>query len=442
MRKILIVGAGPSAYVAALTCLEFESEIYLLNPKITEWENTRKSHLLRKLILKKRKNEKLFVHPSSISKLSGKNVDVFENFCYGGLSELWGGVFLPPITVNHKDSSKNTQDRIEAIEFIEKNIDISNKNSEIYKSYKNGGSFNKILKGFPSMAQSSEDKNQNWSSKQAFEKGLTSQIKFIDAYLCGIEQTHSKKVNIKAVDRFNKEIRMTFDKVFISAGVYGSARILLENLPELSSIQIEDSASSVKLGISKDWKNRNSIPKFMYPDEIYSKRGPDGKILKFTQVYKISEELIDSIKIKIIGRILKGINFLILKRLRLVMSFYPSSISRGILVFKEKDLIKVKSLNENNHTTSEQRKDIFDKSSILKITPEIYLKPGAGVHSGAFKQIDKENNLGRISKDIMDWPDIHFLGSSSITEIPAGPIMFGLMVNSRVIVKNAMLSST
>jgi hypothetical protein len=180
----------------------------------------------------------------------------------------------------------------------------------------------------------------------------------------------------------------------------------------------------------------------MYPDEIYSKRGPDGKILKFTQVYKISEELIDSIKIKIIGRILKVINFLVLKQLRLVMSFYPSSVSRGILVFKEKDLIKVKSLNENNHTTSEQRKDIFDKSNILKITPEIHLRPGAGVHSGAFKQIDKENNLGRISKNIIDWPDIHFLGSSSITEIPAGPIMFGLMVNSRVIVKNAMQSST
>jgi hypothetical protein len=60
------------------------------------------------------------------------------------------------------------------------------------------------------------------------------------------------------------------------------------------------------------------------------------------------------------------------------------------------------------------------------------------VHSGAFNIIEADGLKGLISKDICDWSGVHILGSASLKNISAGPIMFSAMVNTRIIVKNVI----
>jgi hypothetical protein len=47
-----------------------------------------------------------------------------------------------------------------------------------------------------------------------------------------------------------------------------------------------------------------------------------------------------------------------------------------------------------------------------------------------------EKNERILCNELKKWPDIHILGSSSMSRIPAGPIMFSAMVNSRLITQN------
>jgi hypothetical protein len=78
---------------------------------------------------------------------------------------------------------------------------------------------------------------------------------------------------------------------------------------------------------------------------------------------------------------------------------------------------------------------IFLKNNLVFLTPEISFKPGSGVHNGAFTIKMRDENVTKTFEEIKNLPNVHVLGSATMKNIPAGPILFAAMVNSRLITK-------
>jgi hypothetical protein len=438
MRNILIVGAGPSSYISALTCLEMGMNVSILNPNLDQWKVFSESHLLRKLILKKRSDRKLFRTPINLSQIESKDVEIFENFQYGGLSEIWGGVFLPPTKCGQMSSAFNQNDFENAIKFVEKKITINGNDSEIYQAYRERKFKRQTIKSKPPIAKSVHDGDKNWSAKEAFKGAEFKNINFIDGYLTSIKLYEKNKVQVLYAKE-NRELEsLIFDKVFLGTGVFGTARILMENIENIESILIEDSKTTFGVGFSLRLRNDSKVKKQMSPFSVQADIDSDGEIVRFIQLYEMSEELLRSIKFKFPRIFLRFVNRALGNRLRVIMVFYPSNKSSKISICHSSDKLlvaaKVKVNGKSGRSLSDYAK-IFLENNLVFLTPEISFKPGSGVHNGAFTIKMRDENVTKAFEGIKDLPNVHVLGSATMKNISAGPILFGAMVNSRLITK-------
>ena len=443
MKSVLIVGAGPSAYVTALTCLELNLKLTIVNPDINNWDNTQKSNLNQKSILKRRyANRTLYSLPAKISNVVASKVDIFENFTFGGLSEIWGGVFFPP-SMSEIDFDLSTKAKFNnALDFIEKQLK-ADTNNEVYKSFRNPIFPSKMIEGKPVIAYSNLDSIQNWSAADMFKNGEFHNVEFIDGYVQAINQVSKENVEIEIIDKNSEKISLEFNKVFLAAGVFGTARILLDNAPGIKTLEISDSAVSFGLGIDLSKKTVNSIDKVMRPERVLVDFEDKGKVRYFVQIYRISIEMIESLKYRHFHKILIYIFNSIGVRLRLVMIFQPAIHSKCIVMNKQVNKITAKSAEPKELKNLQ----IFSKLKIFmntKLVPLSYFmtgKPGAGVHSGAYVPINKPKHDGVIPTDWATWPDVHVVGAASLPSVPTGPIMLAGMANSRLIALNVLVEN-
>jgi hypothetical protein len=441
MKSVLIVGAGPSAYITALTCIELNLKITIVNPDINNWDNTQNSNLNQKSILKRRyTNRTLYSLPAKISKVIASRVDIFENFTFGGLSEIWGGVFFPPAMSEIDFDLHTTAKFNNALDFIEKRLKIDT-NNEVYKSIRNPFFPPKMIEGKPIIAYSNLDSIQNWSAADMFKNEEFHNVEFIDGYVQAIKQTSNENVETEIINKNNEKIYLGFNKVFLAAGVFGTARILLENAPGIKTLEIRDSAVSFGLGIDFSKKAVNSIDKVMRPDRVLVYFEDKGKARYFVQIYRISIEMIESLKYRRFHKILIYIFNSIGIRLRLVMIFQSAIQSKSIVMKKQ-----INKITANSAEPKELKKfQVFSKLKIFmntKLLPLSYFmtgKPGAGVHSGAYIPVNKPKHDGVIPADWATWPDVHVVGAASLPSVPTGPIMLAGMANSRVIALNVFM---
>jgi len=438
MKSVLIVGSGPSAYVTALTCLELNLKITIVNPEIDNWNNTKDSNLNKKLILKRRYTSRnLYSLPAKISKIISSRVDIFENFTFGGLSKIWGGVFFPP-SISELDFDAQTVAKFnKALNFIEERLNIET-NNEVYKNFRNPIFSPKLIEGKPVIAYSSFDSKQNWSAADLFKSEEFHNVEFIDGYVQSITQNSHETVEIEIINGEGEKLYSSFNKVFLAAGVFGTARILLENAPGIKTLEIMDSSVSFGLGIDFTKKTLNTIDKFMTPYKVLVDFEDTGKSRYFVQIYRISIEMIESLKFPSFHKTLVHIFNSIGIRLRLIMIFQPAINSKSILMQKQSDILtaisaKPKKLNKFQ-LFSKLR--IYKRANLFPLLYFIIGKPGAGVHSGAYIPINKSNHNGVIPADWANWPDVHVVGAASLPSVPTGPIMLAGMANSRVIAIN------
>jgi hypothetical protein len=439
MTNILIVGAGPCALVAAKTCRELGHDVSVLNPQVDKWSNVNPLDLTRKLILKSRNQKELFLAPNVVTRFSTRKVDVYENFVFGGLSELWGGVFLPPISRESLGQSFSEKEVSEAIQFIENIIEIDNKDSSIYSAYRNKLKINHHLSGQPPIARSRKNVNNKWSAADNFKEIKLDGIHFIDAILNKINVRKNGLLEVSYVNDLKQEITESFEHVFLGTGVFGTARIILNSRPDVDSIEIKDSKVSYRLGLS--------MPKLRYSNQVLEMKPELIKVYpdkvegveRFVQIYRLSDELIKSIKYVKLQSIINLINKLSLGCLRLVMTFHPSTESKSIVVSKVNDGLQANQKNEEIRTKFGLRNylRIMRHNHLLPITPEFKFNPGSGVHSGAYTFNYTNGISEKAIHGLVNWPSVYILGSASMKKIPTGPIMFEAMVNSRIIVKRA-----
>lgn len=440
MKRVLIVGAGPSAYVTALSCLELNLKITIVNPEIDNWDNTKNSNLNQKFILKRRyASSTLYSLPAKISKIMSRRVDIFENFTFGGLSKIWGGVFFPPAMSELNFDDQTIAKFNKALDFIEERLNIET-NNEIYKNFRDPTFPPKMIEDKPVIAYSNLDSSQNWSAADLFKSEEFSNVEFIDGYVQSIMQNSHEAVEIVIINKEGEKFYSSFNKVFLAAGVFGTARILLENAPGIKNLEIMDSAVSFGFGIDITKKALNTIDKLMTPHKVLVDFEDTGKSRYFAQIYRISIEMIESLKFRRFHKTLFHIFNSIGIRLRLIMIFQPAINSKRILMEKQSDTLiaisaKPKKINKFQIFS---RLKIYKRASLFPLSCFITGKPGAGVHSGAYVPINKSTHNGIIPLDWANWPDVHVVGSASLPSVPTGPIMLAGMANSRVIAVNVL----
>lgn len=440
MKHILIVGAGPSAFICALTCIELNLKVSILNPNIEEWKSFNESKLLKKLILKKRNETPLFKEPKNLTEIHSEKVNVFENFTYGGLSELWGGVFLPPLSSTEFFVDHTTEELDLAIDFIQDQIFIDGRESKVYQTYRSRSLHNQEIKSRPPIAKSRDNQGKNWSAREGFSKINPSDVNYLDGFLQSVTQKGKNQVEVCFKNELGEENYLEFDKVFLATGVFGTARILFENSKEIDAIEVSDSKVSYNIGLFFGLKSKSKVKKEMSPYAIQVFGESNGEARRFVQAYEISEELINSIKYKFLRAFVIQVNRLFRNRLRLVMMFSTSDASDGIVIKRHGSKLiatknKSKKIRQGFYTDFAK---IFIRNQIFPFPLKVSFRPGAGVHNGAFRVSTNQKNDKKHCDEIQNWSDIHVLGSASMTRIPAGPIMFNAMVNSRLITMNQL----
>jgi len=440
METVLIIGAGPSAYITALTCLQLNFQTTIVNPEISNWDDIKVSNLDNKLILKhRRKKENPYSLPAKINTISSNTVDIFENFAFGGLSNIWGGVFFPPAISEIGFNSETTNSFTEALSFVENSLDIDTIN-EVYMNMRSPLISTKRIKGKPVIARSKSDSTHNWSAAELFKSKEFLKTEFIDGYVKSINQNTKKSVEITIINKKNENINLNFNKVFLAAGVFGTARILLESAPGLNSLEIMDSGVSFGLGIDLTTKSTAKIDKLMTPEKVMLEFGRNKKVRHFVQVYRISVEMLESLKYQYLYKVLFQVIKLLGVRLRLIMCFQPAIYSKTILLKKESSNLIATSGRPKKHNklSAFKKLKIYFRANLIPLSFFITAKPGAGVHSGAYIPTNKAKHNGVIPTAWADWPDVHVVGSASLPSVPTGPIMLAGMANSRVISLNVL----
>jgi len=439
-KNILIIGSGPSAYVTALTCLEHKVNITIASPIIDKWENSRNSNLMKKLILKRRFAVRNYYKiPNVISEFQAKKIDVFENFNIGGLSNIWGGVFLPPNMAEFRFDSKLKKDFMDAIEYVETTIPIKNRESVIYKTLFNGERSTISIEESVTSANTEPDTEVNWSASVFENDTRFMKVRFLDSFVDRLETLADQSVKVKFIDDKKKEIFEVFDKVYIGAGVFGTARILLNSIENKVSFKVSDSAVTTCFALKLNREPNKKLKSRMTPESLYLNKSNDGKVQSYAQIYKFSTELIESFKYKPMHKLIIQ-TFKVLKlNLRLIMFFHPVDSSQKIILSKKDNTLLAKSWGRHKYFAGLIKAlDFCFKRRYLPLTPLIKMRPGAGVHSGAFIKFDSINHQGKIDLNVADWPNVHVVGSATLPIIPTGPIMLSLMANSRVIALNSL----
>ena len=439
-KKILVIGAGPSAYVTALTCLEYKCSVAVANPNLNQWKDISNSTLLEKIILKKRFafNDNYKV-PSEIIKFHSKKIDLYENFNAGGLSNLWGGVFLPPNMAEFEFGTKLKNEFLDAISYIEGIVPLQNREGAIYQTLLMGERRSISIEEAATIAIDTIDEEIHWSGSILENKPEFEKVRFIDAFVESLAQMPNGQVQVKFISDSKNYHFESFDKVFIGAGVFGTARILLNSLASHTSFVVLDSGVTTCLALKFNSKSSKKLDLRMVPDTLYINKSDDGKTKGYAQTYKMSTELIESFKYKKMHKLIAKIIAVLNLNLRLVMFFHQTDESPKIILFKKNQDLIAKSLREKYHFKNILKIALFFlKTRYVPVSPLIKLRPGAGVHSGGFIKVNALDHKGTIDSDLANWHNVHVVGSATSPIIPTGPIMLTLMANSRVIALNSL----
>lgn len=430
----VIIGSGPSAYICALELIRNGQSCTIVTPTLVAHASPHKienSDSSKKLFLKDRFT-KSWVYKDSGDrfKIHGHRTDVMETAAFGGLSNIWGAVCFPALSISTFLPSLTSKE-IETLLLDLKNIlRIKTIDSEFWSiddSRVHQGEF--FLKDpHPSIARGLDggpwDLNDEWKMLDerylTFLEGFVTKVsKSLDGYLI---------LNLENSNGISKEI--VSKRVFFACGPFGNARIILNSCPKLESVEIMD--SSVKYKIFFDISLQRRFEDSMEPKKLFlhSTSGSAGRT-SYLQLYNLSWQLIQSFRFKRLHTLLKSIAKIATPFVSVGLIFGSSSESPSITLAKTES-------GELESRIGKSRKSTFCGarftwklilSGLIPLPFSIKGKPGSGVHSGAFLGDNSTcANKALIQNQIQEKDGVYFLGTSNLAQIPAGPVtLLGLM---------------
>ena len=417
--KIAVIGSGP----VALTCIEellnlgYAPDIYLPleeNSQIVASE-------LTQLLLKDRYSKPYLYQPGpGTTPLSQMRTSVYEISRIGGLTEIWGGVMLPSHPFEEcidKFGHANVKSLTEEIltrrgyqgsnsliaSYLEpeKSTVISSTDIPLFQVYNNleiwsaRNDFIEIMK-HPSISRFGP-------ALKLISNGNKTQILYYE-------------------NSIDSKLSHEYDWIFVAAGPIGDAKLILNSNERIKKIEIKDTNVVYSLRFSRH-KYRNFEQLIPVKIRAIFSSTHTG----YSQEYLFSRQLISSLRFKSLHKLLEILSTFIRKWVTVEMNFLPQIESKPMTISKTSDQIVIKSEKNSKICILKSRNQKKFKAFSNRIG--IRSHPGSGQHSGSFVSNSLEG-ASIISDDKVIMPRISFVGASSLSMLPTGPITLAAMVNA------------
>jgi len=430
-EKFAIIGSGPSALVCAEELLKHYAEVTMIGPDKSDANSKFDIKNIKKFLAKDRFTKKnVYASFSRELQVNQFGTNFLETPIKGGLSEIWGGVCFPQHHSERKFLHIPETDYISIMDELIDYLKITNTTSDFWESFINRNIKSDSFFGAPSMAI---ENGKIWSASKGIQSLQLKGLEFIRGEVVKIEN----EINGVKITILNNNQYQTcfFDRIFIASGPVGDAKLILNSFPDLENISIADTATEFHFLLK--FNLHNKLQKDMRPIISGIFLNGDKTLRTYVQVYPISAQLISSLPIRYVYNVFFPFFWLASKFIFLGMIFHPQAYSRNFIVTKINNgfesSVDEGELGQNEKWNNNQFK-AFGYKTIFK---SIKNKPGSGIHSGAFIPNDKFD-YGRLTGLNINFPNAHFIGASSLSILPTGPITLTSLINSVYIVRRVM----
>jgi hypothetical protein len=438
-RNICVIGTGPNSLVATKMLLANNFRVTVIDPSDDKIQG---SELRRKFILKKRKNdESLFTFGTPLSNASKSQLFPIETRSFGGLTNLWGGVFFPPYLEYYEDKHRLTmEDFNELLELCRPGLKINETDAQKWNENlaHDASKEMEVLKLEPQLALNEDGKlwraADSWqfvrSKNLRILKGVALSILRKDT-CCGV------KVRINSTS--SKEFY--FDHVFLGCGPIGNAKLILNSGLGFDEAILPDSGVSYHLTWRKNKVDR--MPIIMQPDRC-------GFVLKgkiphyYFQHYPFSVEMIESLRFSPVRFLAHAFSLILRNRIGLLMVFRNDLDSRSVKISFKKGEMYISELGASK-TRGNKHAIIIEKRRLrnegIRLLPIWFNgKAGEGVHSAGPVNYLKNGESYDLASNTNLNKNVHFLGMSATNKVFAGPVTYLSMTLSKKLVEEFILA--
>ena len=436
--NIAVIGAGPTALISFLELQKLGFEVTIIAPPEKSYKRNYQISNLTKII-KKDRISKDFIYSKFSKNLEVKQsrTNFLETPAMGGLSNIWGGICFPQSKIEDNLTYISSNEKKQITSYLVKFLNISNTNSQLWKFFEHSYSSKRIVKAPPSVAIL---EGHVWNAAPIFDKIDKSKIVFGEAVSI---KPHNKQLKISILAS-NKLHYKVFDRVFVACGPIGDAKLILNSIPDNSQLEIKDSSTEYHLLFR--FSKSKKLATLMIPSECAVFLGDHNQIKAYAQIYPMSQQLAESIIFWRSNFITKYFCKIMSNFFFAAIVFYPEIISKsfvlkktikGFAAYTEKESYKVKQKRKLEKLRQKSFRELGYRPTHVKIRN----KPGSGLHSGAFL-FNGKFDYGRCPGAGTEFNNVHFLGASTLPNIPAGPVTFVALINCiytvRRVVKDLM----
>ena len=416
-NNFAVIGSGPVAYfcIEELNKQGFHVDLYA--PDELKKVELNSSYYYKSFAIKQRlKQPFLFNRNSQIPEVSQLNTAFYEIYRIGGLAEVWGGVFFPWSAHQNCFNDFDSQVYRSILEEVFTKFNFSE-----YSDFLLNYAFDSSTTQYASIKTPiiwNHNLSKPWSPRNDLLKnskyslyGPAHSLEFYDDF----------SVRVKYFDsRDNVLESKKYDWVFVAAGPIGDAKLILNSTNETSSILVNDSKVSYSICFGKI----QNYSEKMTPIAFYSKFKRNSN---FSQVYAISDELIEAIKSPFLKEFMRLIKKFFKKHIAISINFHGSKGSNSFRI--QKSSTNFHAIGSRTFRFKIGFPSFQFRLGIINTNFGFFAKSGSSQHIGAFIQNTTKGAV--LAKDkAIKFNSVTFLGASSLSNIPTGPVTLTAVVNT------------
>jgi hypothetical protein len=403
--KLVLAGMGPTAVIATKMLLQLGHEVSVIDSSSIKNET---NLFLSKAILKDRETKRhIYLNASPIPHEEGRGVSILETRSRGGLSNIWGGVFLPSLgDYFEKEHKINRETYYRVLKELECSLVVEPFPILDWRS----DGYSELLESDSMQPRMALDKmGEIWSADNFWSSFSHPNLRIISGVL--------QKFEVRGATVFSQIVGDTTvetidsDFLFLACGPIGNAKIILNSENHNSHLELRDSAVIYFPVI--DLKKRLKPEIKMRPEKVGATL-TQGQPKIFWQVYELSEQLISSLRSMSLRSLIRVINKIIGYRLNLLMVFLNSENSNQLKLEKNKDVIYLSQEKRMKRVKPREFLKLWRKIlwSEYKLIIPMWMKGKTG--EGAHLSGDGSLSFERVKP----------LGMSISKEVLAGPVTF------------------
>jgi hypothetical protein len=428
-KSVAIIGSGPSSFIAAKRLIQFgyKPTIFIIPEDESLLKNRKGSIGIQ--IRKDLPGSRLFDQSHRfMPEIQQESTNITETFATGGLGNIWGGVCFPDSREEMSKLGITHQQYLDYTEYLVSELQINNFDSPIWKEFTTP-SKNSLMLDIPSLAK--KEDNTAWNPRDEWDKLVELGAEIVWGF---VENCKESPLNVRVEYRDACE-RLTlrdFDYVIAAMGPFGNARLLLKLNPIMKKIEIKDSAVEYRIVLTRKFKKTftDEFPERCMKLNAYIDDGIES-IQVYAQFYQLTNKKLSFVSPWYFRFLVAPFWNLVRHFAEIALVMYSQDCSDSIN-FSISEEGQLSSSRVPANSDKKIARKLFRKS--LSRVNRIYLPikllgaPGTSVHSGAFvKSTPTITDLGGM---VTGASKIQFVGASSLSRVPVGPITFSALMQT------------